>query len=236
MRILIVEDEVIIAESLYQLLLLLDYMPLEPVTKPEEAIQHISRGEVDVLILDVRLQNGRTGIEVAEYVRQNNLSIPFIFLTAHSDPDTVGKIKRLKPAAYLVKPFTRDSLFVAIEMIDNSPTPPHPMAGETNNDNGELFIKTGTRHERINLNDILYLQAQGKYTELHFAGTKRLLRQSLSGFIDEYPQVQWLRIHKSYAVNPTMVTAITADEVTVSKIKLPIGRFFQPAVEAYYER
>ena len=114
--------------------------------------------------------------------------------------------------------------------------PPHPLAGDTKTDNGELFIKTGTKHERINLNDILYLQAQGKYTELHFAGTKKLLRQSLSGFIEEYPQVQWLRIHKSFAVNPTMVTAITADEIEIARVKLPVGRFFQPAVEAYFEK
>jgi DNA-binding NarL/FixJ family response regulator len=116
MNILIVEDEAIIAESIYQLLLLLSYHPYEPVAKPEDAIALIQATPPDLVILDLSLGHGRSGLEVAAYLRENHPAIPYIILSAHSDAETIARVKQYRPAAYLIKPFVRESLFAAIEI------------------------------------------------------------------------------------------------------------------------
>ena len=232
MKILIVEDEAMIAESLFQLLTILEYQPMEPVATPDEAIEILKVTPPDLVILDITLQHGRTGLEVADYINTNKLKIPFIMLTAHSDPGTIAKVKALKPAAYLVKPFLRESLFAAIEMA----TPDVDEEGQQPDahiDDDIRFIKIGTKHEKINLQDILMLQAKGKYIEIHFANSKRLIRFSLSNFIGSFTAVNWLRTHKTYAVNPEFITSFSTDEVAVGPKKVPVGRFFQPQVQAF---
>jgi DNA-binding LytR/AlgR family response regulator len=233
-KILIVEDEVIISESLFQLLTLLDYNPLDPVETPAQGIEAIKTDHPDLAILDIQLGKAGSGLEVADYILQQKLDIPFIILTAYSDAETIAKVKKYKPAAYLVKPFQRESLFAAIEMAmpeEKNETE----AAEYQQNNTELFLKIGTKHEKIDLKDIIYLQASGQYTEMYFEnGKKRLQRIALSSFVQAYPEINWRRIHKSYAVNPGYVESLSASEIRVKGAKLPIGRFFQPETERFF--
>jgi len=232
MKILIVEDEAIIAESLYQLLNLLDYEPLEPVQNPDDAIAVIKATPPSLVILDISLQDGRTGLEVADYIQANRLKIPYIILSAHSDPATVSMVKKYQPASYLVKPFRRESLFAAIEIA----TPPEQSEESYNEEDSEILLKTGTRHEKLPLQELIYLKANGKYTELHFAFGKRLIRMSLSAFIESNSAIFLLRTHKTYAVNPAFINSFTSDELTLGNIKVPIGRFFMHDVQNYVRK
>lgn len=227
MKILILEDEAIIAESLYQLLHLLDYAPYEPVDNPDDAIAVIRSLEIELIILDLNLKNNRSGLEVAGYLHEHKLNIPFIVLTAHSDPATIASVKKYQPAAYLVKPFLRESLFAAIELAipDQEEEKPAP--------DQEFFLKTGTRYEKLDLKELIYVKANGKYTELHFTFGKRLIRMPLSSFIQENSNVNFLRVHKTYAVNPDYITSFTADELSLANNQIPIGRFFMPGVNNY---
>lgn len=237
MRILILEDEAVIAEGLYQLLLQLEYEPLDPVATVAEAIALVEESRPDLCILDITLQDGRSGVEVAAWIAKNRPSLPFIMLTAHSDAATVTEVKQHRPAAYLIKPFMKESLFAAIELA--SPGPVSDEAEDTSAENGDngFFIKIGTRHERVDLSNIVSLQAAGKYTELHFATQpRRLVRMPLSQFIETFPAVKWLRVHKSHAVNPAAISWVGTDELEAAGLRIPIGRFFQPEVEAFVNR
>lgn len=226
MNILIVEDEAIIAESLYQLLQLLEYSPYEPVESPEEAICILKNEPPDLVILDLTLKDGRSGIEVAAFIKQEKLNIPFIVLTAHSDSQTISEAKKYKPAAYLVKPFMREALFAAIELA-------LPVEEEESAEEQELFLKTGIKYEKLDLQELVYLKANGKYTELHFTFGNRLIRMPLSTFLQNNQNVKFLRVHRAYAVNTDYIHSFTADEILVDHSKVPIGRFFAPAVNSY---
>lgn len=228
MKILILEDEAIIAESLYQLLRLLDYAPYEPVERPDDAIAMIRSFSPQLIILDLNLKDGRSGLEVAAYVRENKLDIPFIILTAHSDAETIAAAKKYQPAAYLVKPFMRESLFAAIELAS-----PEEEDQEGEEPAPELFLKTGVKYEKLDMRALVYIKASGKYTELHFTFGKRLIRMPLSAFIQENNGVRFLRVHKTYAVNPEFISSFTADELMVEQNRIPIGRFFMPGVNNY---
>jgi DNA-binding LytR/AlgR family response regulator len=228
MRILILEDEAIIAESLYQLLLMLNYQPYEPVDNPDDAIALIESASPDLIMLDLNLKHNRSGIEVAAYLDQQGLNIPFLVLTAHSDAQTIASIKKYRPSAYLVKPFMRESLFAAIELAI-----PEDMEQDSIGCDHEIFLKTGTRYEKLDLLELVYVKASGKYTELHFTFGKRLIRMPLSTFIQENSNIKFLRVHKTYAVNPEFITSFSSDELLVDKSRIPIGRFFMPGVNNY---
>lgn len=94
----------------------------------------------------------------------------------------------------------------------------------------ELFLKTGTKYERLNLQQLLYAKANGKYTELHFAFGKRLMRISLTKFIKEKINIDLLRTHKSYAVNTIAISSYKCDEIEIGDIRIPIGRIFKENV------
>lgn len=226
MKILIVEDEALIADSLFQLLRILEYQPMPPVATPAEAIHILESDPPDLVLLDLSLKNEHSGLEVAAYIQQHKLRIPFIVLTSNSNIEMVAQVKKFHPASYLIKPFMRESLFAAIEIA-------LPDEEEEENIDDEILLKTGTRSEILNLRELVYMKANGKYTELHFSFGKRLVRLPLSSFIKENNSHSFLRVHKTYAVNPTHITAFSPDELITGGNKIPIGRFFMPAVNNY---
>ena len=226
MNILIVEDEAIIAESLYQLLRLLEYAPYEPVGHADDALAIIRNEPPDLVILDLTLQNGSSGVDVAAFIHNEKLNIPFIVLTAHSDVNTIKAVKKYQPSAYLVKPFMREALFAAIELA-------LPEGEEETEEDGEIFLKTGVKYEKLDLQELVYIKANGKYTELHFTFGKRLIRMPLSTFISKNQNIKFLRVHRAYAVNPEYIHSFTADEIKLDQSKVPIGRFFAPSVNSY---
>lgn len=222
MRILTLEDEAIIAASLYELLHLLDYDPYQPVDNPDDAIKIIKRFPPDLFILDLDLKQKKAGLEVVDYIDKHKLNIPFIVLAADGSAKTIASVKRYRPSAYLIKPFTPEALFAAIELLPER----EQAAGIEELPEHGLFIKTGSRYEKLDLAELLYVKASGKYIELNFKFGKRLIRTSLRTFIEKNTHIKFLRTHKSYAVNPEFITSFTAEELSLGSIRIPIGRFF----------
>jgi DNA-binding NarL/FixJ family response regulator len=114
-RVLIVEDEPLIAKNIGMYLNNNDYEVSAIAYDPEEALFQLKRNPPDLAILDINLESDRDGIEVARYINQHN-SIPFVFLTSYSDKDTLERAKQTNPYGYIVKPFNDKTLFATIEI------------------------------------------------------------------------------------------------------------------------
>ncbi len=114
-RILIVEDELIVAEDIKSSLEDNGYCIVGPVTSAAEAKKYAREQKPDLVLLDIVLAGEENGIDVAEYVRAE-LSIPVIFLTAYSDPKTLERAKHAEPYGYLIKPYNERELFSEIEI------------------------------------------------------------------------------------------------------------------------
>lgn len=99
--------------------------------------------------------------------------------------------------------------------------------------NLELFLKTGNRYEKLNIEKLLFVKADGKYIELHFENGKRLMRISLVNFLKETFPINLLRVHKSFAVNVAYISAYTSHEVSVMENKIPIGRHYKEDLFKY---
>lgn len=115
MKILIVEDEVIIADNLYNQLQRMGYDPLPPAITYTQAIRLMEKHQPDFAILDIYLGGSKTGVDVAHIINEQ-YAFPFIFLTAFGDDDTLKNAVTARPAAYLVKPFDKSEVKPTIEI------------------------------------------------------------------------------------------------------------------------
>lgn len=113
--ILIVEDEAIVAADLANKLERLGYPVAEIASEAGEAIESARRLRPDLALMDIRLKGTMDGIDAAEAIR-NELDIPVVFLTAHSDPATLERAKIAQPSGYILKPFEERELASQIEM------------------------------------------------------------------------------------------------------------------------
>jgi signal transduction histidine kinase len=113
-RILIVEDEKIIAHGLREILVNLGYTVVAAVSSGEEAIQKAADLRPDLVLMDIVLKGSMDGIEVAQQIR-NDLDIPSIFLTAYSEDEIVRRAKITEPFGFILKPFQARELHATIQ-------------------------------------------------------------------------------------------------------------------------
>lgn len=114
-KILIVEDEPLIAKNIGMYLNNNDYEVSAIAYDADEALHQLKRQPPDLAILDINLESERDGIEIAEYINQNNF-IPFIYLTSYSDKETIERAKKTNPSGFIVKPFNEKTLYATIEI------------------------------------------------------------------------------------------------------------------------
>jgi len=103
-RILIVEDEIDMAESINTFLTKLGYDIVGIVDKGEDAIRYTDCNHPDLILMDIRLKGTMNGIEAAERILQSH-DIPIIYISAHSDEKTLTAAQKSGPFSYILKPF-----------------------------------------------------------------------------------------------------------------------------------
>lgn len=113
-QILIVEDESIIAMSLKDSLESIGYEVPAIAASGERAIEKATAIRPDLVLMDIRLKRGMDGIQAAEHI-WNQLQIPVIYVTGHSDQSTLERAKATAPFGYILKPIRERELYVAIE-------------------------------------------------------------------------------------------------------------------------
>ena len=114
-RILVVEDESIVAMGIEHRLQALGYQVAALVASGETAIEKVAETRPDLVLMDIQLQDAMDGIEAAEHIR-NLYNIPVVYLTAHTDHRTFQRAKVTEPFGYIIKPFQERDLHITIEM------------------------------------------------------------------------------------------------------------------------
>ncbi len=114
-RILVVEDETIIADHLAQLLEQSGYEVAGVVHSGAEAVKAAEESRPDLVLMDIVLEGELDGVEAAAAIR-SRLEIPVVYLTAYSDDGILKRAKETEPFGYLLKPIRRDALRTGIEM------------------------------------------------------------------------------------------------------------------------
>ena len=115
LRILIVEDEPVIAENISMYLDNADFEVSGIAYDSAEANAQLQNNTPDAAILDVNLASEEDGIDIAKRINQK-YQIPFLFLTSYSDKETLQRAKAVNPSGYIVKPFNEKTLLASLEI------------------------------------------------------------------------------------------------------------------------
>lgn len=231
LKIGIVEDELVIGRTILNTLNELGYGSCGPAISYTEAMEMLEQDKPDLLLLDIQISGKKDGIDIAE--KLNELyHIPFIFLTANSDGETIDRAKKVKPHAYIVKPFTKEELYAAIEIAFSNFT------GARDTTKAEspvmhsakdfMFVRDGYVFRKIFFNDLLYLESDANYVTLHLKSQKKVMvRSTLNDLIGQLETPRFMRIHRSYSVNISLVDDVFPAEVSVGGTKIPIGKSYK---------
>jgi DNA-binding LytR/AlgR family response regulator len=226
MRIGIVEDELLVADSMSEMLKELGYEVSKPAISYSRAIKMIEDFNPELLLLDIQLAGSKDGIELAETVRTSH-NMPVIFLTANSDAATINRAKNVKPNAFLVKPFTQNELFAAIEIASHNFTeqnrdwaaPANPAYPNI------LMVKDSNSIVKVYVHEILYLQAEHVYVTIHLKdGRKLTVRSGLKDYLQNFDPRFFYLVHRSYAANLKHVHKIEGNEIVLNRHRIPIGK------------
>lgn len=114
-KILVVEDEAIVARDIERQLRKAGYEVPAVVASADAAIEQVSQTAPDLVLMDIRLQGPVDGIEAAREIREQ-FNLPVIFLTAHADDETLARAKLTQPFGYIIKPIGHSNLTSSIEM------------------------------------------------------------------------------------------------------------------------
>lgn len=158
MKVGIVEDEMIIAETIFLALTKLGYLPTKPAFSYESAISMLEKEQPNIVLIDINLNDELDGVDLAHYIN-SNYSLPIIFLTANSDRNTIERSKQTRPNAFLVKPFSNEDLFSAIEIALFN----HEMQREETKKNKTNLLQTAIERHQITSREeeIILMVSQG---------------------------------------------------------------------------
>lgn len=237
-KILIVEDNVIIADDMQSMLEEIGYEVVDNVIVYEQAIEVLKNNHVDLVLIDIILASDKTGIDLGKHIRQN-YNIPFIFVTSNSDKATVENAKTVKPDGYLVKPFEQQDLYTSIEIaLSNFNYAKKENSKEIGESGGEsftsnsvlkdsIFVKKQHLYYRIQFGDIQYIKADNVYLEVNTLDKKFLVRSPLKDYLEKLPKNKFYRAHKSYIVNVDHIDAINSKDIMINNTLIPISKDFK---------
>lgn len=112
-KVLVVEDEVMIAKHIEDTLISNGYTCLGITHDSASALEYIHNRQPELILLDINIDGDKDGIEIAQIVK-SKYDIPYIFLTALSDTKTLDRAKKVNPCGYIVKPFKAKGLLSSI--------------------------------------------------------------------------------------------------------------------------
>ncbi len=226
MNVLIVEDEIIIAAELSQILLEMGYGIAGMAVNYSNAISILANEKPDIAIIDINLGGSKTGVDVGNYINENN-KIPFVYLTSNIDAETIENALQTKPNAYLPKPFDRTAIFTSIALALQDKN----AGSETENSdlivNNAIFIKEKELYVKVNYDDILYFKSDNNYIDVVTENKNHIIRSTQQGLIQQLPENEFLKVHKSFIVNVKRVTAINHEMLYIGVHIIPISASFR---------
>lgn len=223
-RILIVEDELIIAEDMADKLKSMGYDVVGTALDFDEATELLQAYKPDIALLDINLGEEKSGIDVARHIRQQ-YNIPIVFITSNTRPDVVQQVSELKANGYLVKPYKKEELFTSVEVaLSNFISTEQAAVKEVFKDT--LFIKEQHTYLKLRHSDIAWFKAEGNYTTIFTTKRKHLVRGKLKDLQAMLPPF-FFRLHKSYMVNLHFVEAVQPTCVLVNDDEVPLGKMYR---------
>ena len=204
-RILIVEDELLIAGNLERILVKHGYEVSEVAMDYQQAESFLKTNTCDLVLLDVNLSGKNSGVDLAHLINKS-YQIPFMYITSYTDDKTIAALSATHPQGYLSKPIHPATFTTNVDLLFDRLDQP---AGTVN-------IQVGATVYKYDLDEVLYAQADHVYTRLFHKSGSELLRISLNKLQEQFPGDELVRVNRSVAVNVRAVTRFDKTMVCVN--------------------
>lgn len=183
-----------------------------------EAMTYLQEQRVDLLFLDIKMPD-ISGVDVVKSLQR----VPMVvFTTAYSDYAVEGF--NLDAVDYLLKPFSLARFLKACHKAMEQ------KSLRSSEEPAYLFVKTGYEEEKVYLDDILYIEADGNYLTFVLRTRRLLSRQTLTQIQQFLPPDQFIRVHRSYLVALQKIDKMARQEITIAGQPIPIGASYEEAL------
>jgi DNA-binding LytR/AlgR family response regulator len=224
MRCLIIDDNQLARMAMNKLVSQVQMLELvAECSDAMEAYNYLNSEQIDLLFLDIEMP-GMTGIELTKKLGAKKPLI--VFTTAKTD--YAVEAFELNVVDYLVKPVSLARFLQAVER-----------AKETYDSNKQevkiearefVFVKDNGILKKLNVDDILYLEAMGDYVKVHTAQKFHVLHSTLKSIEEKLPPNKFLRIHRSYIVALQKIDFIQDGIITIGKATIPVAETYKSAL------
>jgi DNA-binding LytR/AlgR family response regulator len=229
-KILVVEDEMIIGAKISMQLTGLGYEVTGILPRGEDAILHVEENKPDMVLLDINLKGKLNGIETALQI-QKLADIPIIYLTANSDEATFNRAKASRPYAFISKPYKQLDLQRAIELtisrMAENETGPHIEDDSADERpfilSDRIFVRHKEKMIKIIVAEILYIEADRNYCRIFTRNKEYLLSITLKTIEEKLPGRIFLRTHRSYIINLAHIDEVAEGHVIIAQKAIPLS-------------
>ncbi|MCC5929213.1 MAG: response regulator [Cyclobacteriaceae bacterium] len=229
-RILIVEDDMIIAANISLQLTKLGYEVTGIESRGEEAIHHLRQNQPDIILMDIHLKGQIDGIETAKKILEI-YDTPLIYLTANTDEATFQKAKETRPYAFISKPFNKldleRTIALVVEKISDNKKENHESNTFIEGLDDRIFIRSNGKLIKVMLDDILYIEAERNYCNIITTADNHLIVCPLNSFCEKMVSKDFLRVHRSYVVNLKKLDAVAESHLEIKRKVIPIGKMYK---------
>ena len=238
-KILIVEDEELYADQLEMLIDKLGYEHFATLDNSQNALNCLKKEIPDLILMDVHIRGNHDGIELAGLIQKDH-SIPIIFITSLQDDLTFSRASRTNPLNFLVKPFNQLQLQRTIELtvkkLSNTSTTSIISTEKIQKEkeiwendfffDTHFFIKTRQRLEKVATNEVLFLEADGHYCQIHTKEKKFLVRIPMMELSKRLPKDSFLQTHRSFIINMEKVDSVDLQDsvIIIGEKQVPLSK------------
>lgn len=226
-KILIVEDEVIIARDIAFYLKELGCEVIGILIEGEAVLPFLRKEQPDIILMDIFLKGDLDGVQTVKGI-QKTFNIPFVYLTANTDDRSFELAKATKPFAFIEKPFKPKRLVRTVELlieqlVENKPeeTEKEPVQFIMND---RIFVRDKGKMIKIVLADILYIEADGAYSKIVSKSKAFVLAINLRNLENKISNSILMRVHRSYIINLQEINSIADNYVHIHQKNIPVSR------------
>jgi len=235
LKVLIVEDELIIAEALRIMLEGMDFQVAGIFSSGVETLDKFRPGFADMIFMDIQLLGSINGVDTSIELRKIS-TVPIIFITQLRDEHIRKQaIHDTNAVYYIHKPFDELDISVAVDLALKSIKRDELLTRA--NDNSYLlqdciFVKNGHGFKKVMIADILYLEADGSYCDLNLKDTRVTFSENLSFLERKLSFVKELvRVHRSFIINVNCIHRVHENRLWIGEKEIPIGKTYRSLLE-----
>jgi len=197
-------------------------------TDTKEALKYLQKNPVDLLFLDIRMP-AMTGIEFYKQLPTDTMAI---FTTAYSEYAVEGF--NLNAIDYLLKPFEYERFKKAVDKANEY----HAALNVRDSVSQQyLYIRADYSIMKIPFTDILYIEGLDNYLKIHLVDQKPIVaRMSMKAMAEKLPENEFVRVHRSYIIPFSRVTAVRNKIIHLGDTEIPIGSNYVDVVSDLFDR